>query len=149
VPTRRKALVEAGILKDYFYDTYTANKDSRASNGCAGRASFRGVPGPSSSNFYLSPGSISRDRLIADTRDGILVFEVMGMHMTDPISGEFSVGISGIAVQNGKLTHGVRGAMLSGNVLQMLGQIDAIADDLTFYGRLAAPTFRVPDLMVA
>jgi len=149
VPTRRKALIEAGILKDYFYDTYTANKDDKTSNGCAGRATFRGVPGPSSSNFYLAPGSLSRDELIADTKDGILVFEVMGMHMTDPVSGEFSIGISGIAVNNGELTHGVRQAMLSGNVLEMLDQIDAVANDLTFYGRLASPTFRVPDMMVA
>lgn len=149
VPTRRNVLVKAGILQDYFYDIYTANKDRRASNGCAGRASYRGVPGPSCSNFFLGPGPLSRDQIIADTKDGVLVFEVMGMHMTDPVSGEFSVGISGIAVENGELTHGVRGAMLSGNVMEMLDQVDAVANDLTFYGRMAAPTFRVRDLMVA
>src|SRR6185436_2833894 len=117
------------------------NKEGRASNGAAGRASYRGTPAPSSSNLYLEPGAISRDELIAETREGLLVFEVMGMHTTDPVSGEFSVGISGIAIENGRLTHGVRGAMLAGNVLQMLERVDAVADDLTFYGRLAAPTF--------
>jgi len=149
VPTRKKVLIDGGVLKELLFDTYTANKDGRASNGAAGRASYRGTPAPSSSNLYLEPGAMSREELIRDTRDGILVFEVMGMHTTDPVSGEFSVGLSGIAVENGQLTHGVRGAMLAGNVLQMLERVDAVADDLTFYGRLAAPTFRVPDLTVA
>ena len=149
LPTRRKLLVDGGTLRELFYDTYTARKDGRASNGSAGRASYRGTPAPSSSNFYLEPGKMSRDALIGDTQHGLLVFEVMGMHTADPVSGEFSVGLSGIAIENGKLTYGVRGAMLSGNVLQMLEHIDAIADDLTFYSRLAAPTFRVPNLTVA
>lgn len=149
VPTRRKLLVDEGVLKEFFYDTHSANKEARASNGSAGRASYRGTPEPSSTNFYLEPGKIGRDALIGDTKDGILVFEVMGMHTTDPVSGEFSVGLSGIAIENGRLTHGVRGAMLAGNVLQMLDRVDAVADDLIFYSRLAAPTFRIPDLTVA
>ena len=94
-------------------------------------------------------GSMSREKLIGDTKDGLLVFEVLGMHTADPVSGEFSVGLSGIAIENGQLTHGVRGAMLSGSLLELLERVDAVADDLTFYGRLATPTFRVSDMTVA
>ncbi|MBI3549780.1 MAG: TldD/PmbA family protein [Elusimicrobia bacterium] len=149
VPTRRKRMIEAGVLKEFYYDTYTARKDGRASNGTAGRASYKGTPSPSASNFYLEPGTISREALLKDTRDGILVLEVMGMHTADPVSGAFSVGLSGIAVENGELTHGVRGAMLAGNVLEILERVDGVADDLSFFTRMASPTFRVADLMVA
>lgn len=149
VPTRRKTMVGKGVLKDYFHDTYTAAKEGAVSNGCAGRAGFKSLPGPTSSNFYLEPGTLTREALIADTRDGILALELMGMHTADPISGEFSVGVSGIAIEGGKLTRGIRGAMVSGNVLDVLSRVDAVASDLTFYGSWATPTFRVGDLTVA
>lgn len=149
VPTRRKVMVDGGTLRELFYDTYSARKDKRASNGCAGRASYKGTPSPSSSNFFMEAGAVGRDKLLADTADGVLVLEVMGMHTADPVSGEFSVGLSGIAVEGGKLTYGVRGAMLAGNMLELLERVDCVADDLAFYGRIASPTFRVSDMMVA
>ena len=65
------------------------------------------------------------------------------------ISGEFSVGVSGLLVEKGKLDKPVKAAMISGNLLELLGRMDAVADDLTFYGSMAAPTFRVADMTVA
>ena len=73
----------------------------------------------------------------------------MGMHMADPISGEFSVGVSGLAVSGGKLGAPVKKAMIAGSVKELLAGIDAKADDLTFYGSLGSPTFRVGGLSVA
>ena len=148
-PTRPKTMMEAGLLRDYFYDATTAGKDGRRSNASAGRSSYKGLPGPGSSNFYLVGGGMSREDLISDTKDGILVLDVMGMHMVDPISGELSVGVSGLAVRDGRLAHPVKGAMISGNLMELLERIDAVADDLTFYGAMGSPTFRVADLTVA
>ncbi len=149
VPTSTKTMIEKGVLKDYFYDSYTARRDGRESNGCAGRTGFKGLPGPTSTNFFMKPGPMSRSEIIKDTKDGILVLEIMGMHTADPVSGEMSVGVSGVAIENGALTHGFRGSMLSTNLLDLLAGIDAVADDLVFYGATAAPTFRVAELTVA
>jgi PmbA protein len=148
-PTSAKTMIEAGVVKNYFYDTYTARKDGRPGNASAGRGSYKGLPGPSHSNFYLEPGAITRERLIEDTRDGLLVLEIMGMHMADPISGEFSVGVSGLSVTDGRLGAPVKKAMIGGNLRDLLARIDAKADDLTFYGSLGAPTFRVAQMSVA
>jgi PmbA protein len=149
VPTERKVMIEKGVLKDYFFDSYTARKAGRSSNGCAGRAGYKGPPGPLSSNFYLEPGRTSRADLIAGTEDGILAFELLGMHTADAISGEFSIGVSGMAVEKGRLAGGIKNAMISGNLLDLLSKVDGVADDLTFYGSIASPTFRVSGLMVA
>ena len=149
VPARRKTLIEAGVLREYFHDSYTAAKDKVATNASAGRASFRGTPGPGPTNFFLAPGPMTRDALIASTVDGVLALELMGMHMVDPISGELSVGVSGIAIEGGRLTHAVKGAMLAGSLLELLEKVDGVADDLTFYGSLAAPTFRASDMTLA
>ncbi|MBI4349389.1 MAG: TldD/PmbA family protein [Elusimicrobia bacterium] len=149
VPTRRKVPIDGGVVRDYFYDAQTASKDGVAPNGSAGRSSYKSLAGPGSSNFYLEPGALTREALFEDTKDGILVLELMGMHTADPVSGEFSVGLSGVEIRGGVLAGAVRGAMLSGNLLDLLDRLDAVADDLSFYGACAAPTFRVRDLTVA
>lgn len=149
LPTRRKAMVERGILRAYFYDAYTAARDGVASNASASRGGYRGLPGPSPTNLVLMPGKMTRAELLRDTRDGILVFEIMGMHTADPVSGELSVGISGVAVRRGEITHGIKGAMLSTHALKLFGAVDAVADDLVSYGSLSAPTFRAAGLQVS
>ena len=149
VPTGRRVAVEKGVVRDFFYDSYTAAREGRPNNGCAGRGSFKGLPSPGSSNFFLQPASMSREALISDTRDGILVMDIMGMHMADPISGEFSVGVSGVAVKDGKLAFAVKNAMIAGNLVELLERVDAVASDLTFHGSIGSPTFRVADVNVA
>lgn len=147
--TRKKTMIEKGVVKDFFYDTYTANRAKRQSNASAGRGSYKGLPSPGSSNFYLEPGSQSRESILSSTKDGVLVLDIIGMHMADSISGEFSVGVSGIAIKDGKLSNPVKGAMISGNLVELLERVDAVGSDLTFHGSLGAPTFRVSRLSVA
>lgn len=149
LPTRRKMMVERGILREFYYDAYTAARDKVASNGSASRGGYRGLPGPSPTNLILEPGKLTRAALLGDTNDGILVFEIMGMHTADPVSGELSVGVSGVAVRRGELTHGIKGAMLSTNILKLFGAVDAVADDLVSYGSLCAPTFRAAGLQIS
>lgn len=149
VPTRDKAMISAGVLSGFFYDAFSSARDGAASNGCAYRESYAALPGPGASNFYLAPGPLTREALIADTKSGLLVAEVLGMHMVDPVSGAFSVGVSGLSIEKGRLAAPVKGAMLSGNLLDLLARVDGVASDLAFQGCLGSPTFRVSSLDVA
>ncbi|MEQ1917587.1 MAG: TldD/PmbA family protein [Elusimicrobiota bacterium] len=149
LPTRDKAMIEAGVLREYFHDSFTAARDGVRSNGCAYRESYAGLPHPGASNLYLAPGKATREDLIADTKSGLLVAEVLGMHMVDPVSGAFSVGVSGLSIEKGRIAGPVKGAMLSGNLLDLLSRVDGVASDLTFQGSLGSPTFRVSSLDVA
>lgn len=149
LPTRDKALIASGVLCEYLHDSATAARAKTVSNGCGYRASWRGLPGPGPSNLYLAPGPLTRERLVADTKDGLLLLEVLGTHMVDPVSGEFSVGVSGYEVERGALGRPFKGAMVSGNLLEMLARVDAVASDLVLIGSFGAPTFRVSALDVA
>ena len=149
VPTRDKAMISAGVLSGFFYDAFTAAREGLASNGCAYRDTYAGLPGPGASNLYLAPGAMTRDALIADTKSGLLVAEVLGMHMVDPVSGAFSVGVSGLSIEKGRVAGPVKGAMISGSLLDLLSRVDGVASDLTFQGSLGAPTFRISSLDVA
>jgi PmbA protein len=149
VPTRDKALIERGVLSSLLHDSATAARDGAASNGCGYRDGWSGLPGPGPSNMFLAPGPLTRDALLAGTKDGLLVLEVLGTHMIDPVSGEFSVGVSGLEIQKGSLGRPFKGAMIAGNLLDLLARVDAVADDLVFHGSFASPTLRVSALDVA
>lgn len=149
VPTRDKALIDRGVLRELFHDTATAAREGGVSNGCAYRGDWSGLPGPSPSNLYFAPGGVSRESLIADTKEGLLIMEVLGTHMMDPVSGEFSVGVSGLEISSGALARPFKGAMLAGNLLDLLSRVDAVADDLLFHGSHGSPTLRISSLDVA
>lgn len=149
VPTRDKAMIERGVLRAFFHDVATAAREGAEPNGCGYRASHKDPLSPGPSNFYLAAGSAGRDDVIAGTRRGLLVSEILGMHMVDPVSGAFSVGVSGLEIEGGAAARPVRGAMISGSLLDLLGGVDAVASDLAFHGSLGAPTIRVEALDVA
>lgn len=149
VPTQRTVLIKDGVLQGYLYNTYTAAKEGRASTGNATRASFKSTPGVGPTNFYLEPGGISPAELIREVEEGFYVIEVMGMHTANPISGDFSVGASGVWIEKGVLTQPVRGVVIAGNMLNLLKQIDGVANDIRFFGGRGAPTFRVASLKVS
>lgn len=148
IPTQRTLTIEKGKLTHYLYDTYTAAKDQTRSTGNASRAGFRSSPSPGPSNFYLQAGTVPREKLLRMTR-GLYLYEVMGLHMADPISGDFSVGAIGAWLENGEFKSAVRGITLAGNLLELVKNVDAVCEDLTFFGSVGSPTFRVSELMVS
>jgi PmbA protein len=149
IPRRRTVLVKEGILTAFLYDSYTAKKDNVESSGNAFRSSFKALPSVDFSNFFLEKGETKREELIAGTDKGLYVMEAMGMHTADPISGDFSVGVSGLWIERGKFSFPVHGVTIAGNLLHLLNSIDAIGNDLQFYGGLGSPTIRISGLLIS
>ena len=96
----------------------------------------------------LQPGDRSRDELIASTRRGLYVTEMMGFGF-NAVTGDFSRGASGFLIEDGKFTQPVTEVTISGNLDEMLKGIDAIADDLDIRTSIAAPTFRVAKMTIS
>jgi len=149
IPRQRNILVKDGILSTFLYDSYTARKDKIESTGNASRSSFRSLPSVGVTNFFLEKGRAKREELIESTDRGLYVMETMGMHTADPISGDFSVGVSGLWIERGKFTFPVHGVMLAGNILELLNSIEAIADDLGFYGNFGSPTIKASNILIS
>ncbi|HCJ67638.1 MAG TPA: TldD/PmbA family protein [Elusimicrobia bacterium] len=140
VPTKKKILTENGILENFLYDTYTATKEGVKSTGNAGRNSFESIPEPDTTNFYLLPGEKNKEKIIKEIGNGIYIIEVMGLHTADPVSGDFSVGISGRYIKDGELSFPLQGMTMAGNIWQLMNSIIALGNDLKFYGSIGAPT---------
>ena len=149
VATSRTVLIEGGALKGYLYNTYTAAKDGLQSTGNGVRNSFKGTPEVGVTNFFIEPGSIPVDQLISEAGNGIYITDVMGMHTANPISGDFSVGVAGLLIEGGRLTRPVRGMALGGNIMELLAKVDAVGNDLQFYGGRGSPTLRVSEMTLS
>lgn len=149
VPAQNKTVIENGVLNTYLHNTYTAGKEGGKSTGNAQRGSFRGLPGVGSSNFSVVPGFMEQEYLLDGIEQGLYVTEVMGMHTTNPISGDFSIGAAGLVIENGVLSYPFRGVTIAGNMAEFLMNIDALASDLRFYGGKGAPSLRLKELSIA
>ncbi len=149
IPKRRTVLVKDGILSTFLYDSHTARKDKVSSTGNAIRSSFKALPSVGITNFFLEKGKTRKEELIANTDKGLYAMEIMGMHTADPVSGDFSVGVSGLWIERGKFSFPVHGITIAGNVLDLLNSIDAIGDDLEFYGSLGSPTIRISNVLIS
>ena len=143
VPTRRTVVFERGVLRTHLFDTYYARKlgAKTTSNSSGG--------GISANNFYLEPGDATLEKLIAQTKRGLLVLSIIGF-ATESATGTYSRGVSGILIENGELTHAVDGVTIASNFLTgILPGIDAVANDIRFDSPVTAPSFRVAEMTVS
>jgi PmbA protein len=147
LPTRRTVLVERGILKNYVMNTYTARKLNMHSTGNASRG-LAGNPGIGAGNFYLEAGTLTPEQIIGDIKNGLYVTETMG-HGVNLVTGDYSVGASGMWIENGEIAYPVEEITIAGNLKDMYRNIVAIGNDLVFHGASAAPTIRIEGMTIA
>lgn len=148
-PRTRTVLVTGGVPGALLYDQYTANKSSTSSTGNAGRASIKTPPSVTNTNFYIKKGQLSVEELLSSITKGFMVMDIMGIHTADPISGQFSVGASGLWIQGGEIAFPVKGVAISGNILDIFKNVDGVGNDLRFYGSFGSPTLRVSELQIS
>jgi PmbA protein len=145
--SRRNIVVDAGVLKTYLLDVYSARKLGRTSNGCAGRG-VGGSPHVTTSNFILQKGASKPSAILDGVARGLYVTEMMGFGF-NAVTGDFSRGAGGFLIENGKLGRPVSEVTVSANFNDLLHAIDAVGDDLDLRSSTACPTFRVAKMMVA
>ena len=157
VPTSKKIIVSKGTLTGFIHNTYTAKKEGTVSTGNAVRGGFKSLPGVGVMNLYIEAeesekyevGSEKDNKLIKSLSKGILVLEAMGVHTANPISGDFSVGISGLWIENGEIKYPVKEAVISGNVLELFKRIERVGSDLKFYGKIGSPSLLIGEMDIS
>ena len=145
--TRRNVVVEAGRIRSYLLDTYSARKLGLEPTASAVRA-LGDAPVAGTSNFFLEPGTRSPEEIVAEVGHGFFVTELSGFGV-NPVTGDYSRGASGLWIENGKPSFPVEGVTIAGNLLEMFRTIEAIGNDLRFRSRIASPTIRLARMTVA
>ena len=147
LPTRKNTIVDKGVLTSYLLDTYSGKKLGLPSTGNASR-SVGESPSVGPTNFYLARGSHSAEDIIRSVKDGLYVTELIGFGI-NMVTGDYSRGAGGFWIENGELAYPVEEITIAGNLKQMFNDIDLIGSDLVFRGRIASPTVRIAEMMVA
>lgn len=139
-PQSRTPIIDKGILQGFIYDNYTARREGKESTGNAFRAGYTSTPTIESTNFHILPGKKTKEELIGEVKEGLLVYSLQGAHSSNPASGEFSVvATPAWLIKNGEIAYAVRGAMLAGNVFEVFKLISEVASNERKTGSLVAP----------
>lgn len=138
--TRRRAIIENGVLTGWVMDLASARKLGLESTANAARG-IGSVPSPSNWNIALTQGDKSRADLLRDMGTGLLVTSMIGSTI-NPNTGDYSRGAAGFWVENGEITHPVNEVTIAGNLLEMLKKIIPANDARTYLSRV------VPSLLV-
>jgi PmbA protein len=151
VPTRRTVLIDGGVLRCFLHNTATAARGKTTSTGNASRGSFKSTPGVAPHNVYLAPGDADQAGLLARAGEGLLVQDVSGVHSgANPVTGDFSVGVSGLLFRDGELAEPVREATVAAHLLDILKGIVAVGSDLRFTtGSIGGASLLVGQMTVA
>ncbi len=140
LPTRRRAIVENGVLTGWTLDLATARKLNLQSTGNAARGAAA-PPSPSNWNVALTQGGQSREDLLREMGTGLLVTSMIGSTI-NPNTGDYSRGASGFWVEGGEIAYPVNECTIAGNLREMLMRVTPANDARTHLSRV------VPSLLV-
>jgi len=134
VPTKKKHLVENGVLKTYLYDLKTAKKDNVESTGNAVKIwGYKAPTDISFINLIVKPGEESFEELLAKLGEGLVITGLDGLHSgANPVSGNFSLGARGFIVESGKIVGGVDGITVSGNIFKVFENLRVCGNDVAY-----------------
>ncbi len=146
LPNGKVAIIDEGRLTTWLLNTAHARQLKLEPTGHATRGAG-GPPGAGASNLTLQPSDVSFDNLIADIPLGLLVTDMFGPQV-NPNTGDYSVGCSGFAIENGAVAYPVSEITIAGDLLTMFKSLRP-ASDLFIRGASNAPSVRVEGMTVA
>ena len=155
MPTKARAIVENGILKDFIYDKKSAQKGEVKSTGNGLKRIMWGdgiqhSPAPYFANLVMNGGSKTIKDIIAGMKNGIVVCDVVGFHSGNILAGHYSMGIgSGFHVIDGKPFGRLLDTMIAGNIYDDFNNIAELSQETspTLVGRV--PAILINDIQVS
>ena len=129
-PTQCTTLIENGVLRNYMQDKLNARLMGLSPTGNGRRESFACLPMPRMTNTYMLGGNYDPEEIISSVEKGLYVTN-MGGGQVDITSGQFVFSTSeAYLIQNGKITHPVKGATLIGNGPEVMQRVSMVGNDL-------------------
>ena len=129
-PTRRNVLIEDGVLRGYLQDSLNARLMKMPLTGNGRRESFAHITMPRMTNTYMLAGSRDPKEIIASVKKGLYATN-FGGGQVDITSGKFVFSAAeAYLIEDGKVTHPVKGATLIGNGPDVLTRVSMIGNDL-------------------
>lgn len=152
VASRKMDVVSEGVLRNFFYNVYTANKDGCQSTGHGMRGGHKSRIGTAPTNLFLTNGNESKDSLFSALGDGVWIEDVEGLHSgVNIVSGDFSLSAHGAVIEGGKRGRSLKNFTISGNFFELLERIVGKANDrrTNGMGSFASPSLLIDGLNIS
>jgi PmbA protein len=146
LPVSAMDLVSHGVLTTWLAESASARQLGIQPTGHAVRG-VSGAPGSGPANVHIAAGKRSREEMIADIREGILVTELIGQGVNG-VTGDYSRGAAGFLITDGEIGPAVAEITIASNLKQMFATLEP-ASDLRFRRGVDSPTLLVPKMTVA
>lgn len=130
---KKRVIIEKGVLKSFYTNSYYANK-----------LNWEPTTG-GSTNIVFEYGSKSRDDLIAQMKKGILVTGFIGGN-SNSTTGDFSYGIIGKYIEDGKIVKPIYEMNVSGNVTELWNKLVEVGNDPYMYSSWRRPSLYFKDV---
>ena len=150
-PVKRVTYIENGILKEFSYDRFWAQKQGKQATGGGGGGGFGGGGGGFGAAIKFAGGTKSVDELIASTRRGILVTHFFYVNALDPRT----VMLTGLTrdgtflIENGKITTAVKNFRWKDSPLFLLSRIEEIGKAMAVGAGRVMPSLKCTDFNFA
>jgi len=130
---RKVTLIEDGVLQGYLHTRQTAAALGARPNGHARARDFGHLPIVRMGTIYLEAGDWTLDEMVEDITEGIYLMGKRGGQV-DPARGVFQFRPDRARlIRKGELAEPVKAPSLSGSILDILENMDAVGDDLRFH----------------
>lgn len=144
VQTKKKQIIENGILKTFLYNIKEAKLAKTKSTG----NSFGEI---GTRNLYLEPGKSDKEKLLLNMKDGLYITDYMGSANTaiDISTGNISIQIFGLIIENGKIKCGFEPCVLTTTFEELFNNIEEIGNDLEFFSsKAASPSLYIKNISI-
>ena len=138
VATKDGPVIEDGVIREYFVNTYMANKMGieptveDISRPCL-------MPYAKGTGLGSGEKEVSLEDILKFCGNGIYVTGFNGGNC-NPVTGDFSYGVEGFAFSRGKITHPVREMLITGNMIELWNSLTAAGTDARESARWQIPT---------
>lgn len=149
VATKKKTVVQGGVLNTLLYDIATAKKAGVESTGNGQRANYSDPVSIEPYSFYILGGDKSLKELTETVSDGIYITAMKGLHAgANDVTGDFSIDSEGFRIRDGKICEAVKAFTVAGNFFDMLKEIEAVSSELSFGLPSGFTVYGAPDVLV-
>lgn len=121
-------LIEKGRLVGYLNDRLASNIMKTKPNGHGRRESYRNIPIPRMNNTMLAKGESTPEEVIKSVKRGFYAKTYQGGMVDNTGKFTFSVNL-GYLIEDGKITKPLRNATLIGSNIDILKNVDMVAND--------------------
>ncbi|HPA87786.1 MAG TPA: TldD/PmbA family protein [Bacteroidales bacterium] len=126
----KRPIIEKGVLRNYYIDNYYGKK--LGMNPTSG----------SSSNIVMAPGTRGGSEMVKSIKKGVFITGFIGGNCNGS-TGDFSYGIEGFYIEDGKVIHPVNEMNITGNMNDFWFGLSEVGNDFTGNGSVQIPSLMI------